>query len=179
MACGPPEVTTEYVPLQYVSSLVWGYNRIYPAAISLVVRLRLQPNMSRLQYVSWLVWCCNRIHPAAICISLFALLTFVPHLHLSYNIMGRFEKCSKMICMKSQVGFDHFLALLNFVPRPFFRHCSFLYLTHTQIQAQRKIPWDDLKNATKWYAWSVELDFFTLLTFVPRSHSEIIQMSQK
>ena len=145
--------------------------------------------------------------------------------------MGRFEKCSEMICMKSQVGFDHFLALLNFVPHPFFRHCSFLYLNHTQIQAQRKIPWDDLKNATKWYAWSVELDFFyiahfctwltlrnywneseiisfypknhlkvmiilnqkisghfwpffnlrlyRLLIFVPHTHSEIIEMSQK
>ena len=57
MACGPSEFTTEYVPLQYVSSLVWCYNRIHPAAICLMAK-----------YGSWLVWCYNRICPAAICL---------------------------------------------------------------------------------------------------------------
>ena len=65
MACGSTEVTTEYVPLQYGSWLVWGCDRSWLAG-----RLRLQPNMSRcnksrgssevtseyvlLQYVSWI-----------------------------------------------------------------------------------------------------------------------------
>ena len=56
MACGPSEVTTEYVPLQYVSWLVWGYNQICPAAICLMDpmmtpwTLKIHENESRTPY---------------------------------------------------------------------------------------------------------------------------------
>ena len=56
IAWGPSEVTTEYVPLQYVSWLVWGYIRIRPAAICLVDpmmtpwTLKIHENESRTPY---------------------------------------------------------------------------------------------------------------------------------
>ena len=90
MACGLSEVTTEYVPLQYASSLVLGYNRICSAAISLVVRLRLQPNMSRCNMSRGSSDVATEYIPLQYVSHFFALLTFVPHLHCSYNIMGRF-----------------------------------------------------------------------------------------
>ena len=81
MSRGLSEVTTEYVPLQYVSLLVWCYNRICPAAISLVVCLRLQPNMSRCNMSRGSADVATKYIPLQYVSHFFALLTYVPHLH--------------------------------------------------------------------------------------------------
>ena len=138
MACGLSEVTTEYVPLQYVSWLnmahslskivteyglraVWGYNRICPAAICLLAK-----------YGSCLVWGCDRICLAG-------------HLRLQPNT----SRCSWLNMAPG--AWSPELNLITFL------HCSLLYLTYTKVVKS----WGDLKNAPKWYAWSLELDLIT------------------
>ena len=123
---GSSEVTTEYVPLQYVSWLVWCCNRIHPAAIcislfciahfctSLTLKLQYHGKIWKMlwndmhEVPSW-IWSLFGI--AQFCTSpIFStLLIFVPHSHSNSSskedILRWFEKCYEMICMKCRVGF--------------------------------------------------------------------------
>ena len=102
MARGLSEVTTEYVPLQYVSWFVWGYNRICPAAICLVARLMLQPNTSR----------CNMY------------LTF---LHCSLLYLTYTKVTISWEDLKNALKWYAWSPKLDLIT---FWHCSILYLAH-------------------------------------------------